>query len=154
MQDVNIYIETSIHGPARNDGECLYILECLYKNAPATREGRKKMKRTTENQLALAALAEALKRLNRPCDLRIHVSCQHVLNSMRNGWARQWQKNEWRSAKGAKVKNAELWAEVLDLLDLHLYTFTDEDHPYRKWMQEQLKPSGTRSRPIGQGTYS
>ena len=37
MQDVNIYIETSFHGPARKDGEYLYLLECIRNGAPATR---------------------------------------------------------------------------------------------------------------------
>ena len=60
MQDVNIYIETSFHGPARKDGEYLYLLECIRNGAPATREGRGAMERATENQLALTALAEAL----------------------------------------------------------------------------------------------
>ena len=40
MQDVNIYIETSFHGPARKDGEYLYLLECIRNGVPATREGR------------------------------------------------------------------------------------------------------------------
>lgn len=92
MQDVNIYIETSFHGPARKDGEYIYLLECVRNGVPATREGRGAMERATENQLALTALAEALGRLNCPCELRIYTTCQHIINAMQNSWARQWQK--------------------------------------------------------------
>ena len=113
MQDVNIYIETSFHGPARKDGEYLYLLECIRNGAPATREGRRAMERATENQLALTALAEALGRLNCPCELRIYTTCQHIINAMQNSWARQWQKNEWRNAKGTHVKNADLWVHYI-----------------------------------------
>ena len=125
MQDVNIYIETSFHGPARKDGEYLYLLECIRNGAPATREGRGAMERATENQLALTALAEALGRLNCPCELRIYT--------------RQWQKNEWRNAKGTPVKNADHWEKILQELDPHRYLFTDEHHEYRQWMQSEFR---------------
>ena len=36
MQDVNIYIETSIHGPARKDGKYIYMLECIRDGIPVT----------------------------------------------------------------------------------------------------------------------
>ena len=139
MQDVNIYIETSFHGPARKDGEYLYLLECIRNGAPATREGRGAMERATENQLALTALAEALGRLNCPCELRIYTTCQHIINAMQNSWARQWQKNEWRNAKGTPVKNADLWEKNLQELDPHRYLFTDEHHEYRQWMQSEFR---------------
>lgn len=139
MQDVNIYIETSFHGPARKDGEYLYLLECIRNGAPATREGRGAMERATENQLALTALAEALSRLNCPCELRIYTACQHIINAMQNSWARQWQKNEWRNAKGTPVKNADLWEKILQELDPHRYLFTDEHHEYRQWMQSEFR---------------
>lgn len=140
MQDVNIYIETSIHGPARKNGKYIYILEYIKGDGtPETRGGRGEAEAATENQLALTALAEALNRLNRICCLRIYTNCQHIHNAMDNSWARQWQKNGWVSARGKPVKNAELWERVLDQLDRHLYTFTGEEHSYRDWMQSQLK---------------
>ena len=139
MQDVNIYIETSIHGPARKNGEYLYILECFKGSEAVTGEGRGRIEASTENQLALTALSEALGRLNCPCDLKIYTSCGHIIHSMQNSWARQWQKNGWRKAGGAEVRNAALWAEVLDKLDSHLYIFSDQEHSYSEWMKEQLK---------------
>ena len=119
MQDVNIYIETSFHGPARKDGEYIYLLECIRNGVPATREGRG--------------------RLNCPCELRIYTTCQHIINAMQNSWARQWQKNEWRNAKGTPVKNADLWKKILQELDPHRYLFTDEYHEYRLWMQSEFR---------------
>lgn len=142
MQDVNIYIGTSIHGPARKEGGYIYILECIREGEPVTREGRGRLGEATENRLALTALSEALGRIRCPCEVRIYTSCRHVLDSMGNGWARQWQKDGWRTARGKEARNAELWAAVLDHLDRHLYTFTDRWHPYRAWMKEQLKDGG------------
>lgn len=144
MQDVNIYIGTSFHGPARRDGEYIYILEHIRDGIPITREGMGRLEGVTENQLALTALAEALDRINCPCSLRVHTSCQHILNSMQNSWTRQWQKNGWKTAKGTEVRNTDLWARIMGQLDRHRYTFTDGDHTYSGWMEGQLKPDGRK----------
>ena len=63
---------------------------------------------------------------------------------MRDSWARQWQKNGWRNAKGKAVKNADLWQKVLEQLDTHLYTFTDEPHTYSQWMIDELEREGEK----------
>ena len=146
MQDVNIYIGTSFHGPARRDGEYIYILEHIRDGIPITREGRGRMEGTTENQLALTALAEALDRIICPCQIRVHTSCQYILSSIQNGWVKQWQENGWRTAKGTEVRNAGLWAVIIDRMGLHLYAFVDEDHTYRGWMEEQFKSDGNSYR--------
>lgn len=142
MQDVNIYIETSIHGPARKDGMYIYMLECTRDGIPRTRDGIGRMEAATENQLALTALEVALGRLNCACNLRIYTRCQHIINAMSNSWAQQWYKNGWVTAKGGAVKNAELWERVLKKLGRHLYIFSDGPHEYKEWMKEQLKAHG------------
>lgn len=144
MQDVNIYIETSIHGPARKDGIYIYMLECIRDGVPWTRDGIGRMEAATENQIALTALAEALGRLNCACNLRIYTGCQHIINAMSNSWAQQWYKNGWVTAKGATVKNAALWERVLKQLGRHRYIFSDGPHEYKEWMKEQLKAHGKR----------
>lgn len=108
MQDVNIYIAGTIHGPAKKAGGYLYILECFRGGQAVTLEKSVWMENATENQLALTALGEALGRINCPCSLRIYTDCQHIIHAMRNSWARQWQKNGWRNAKGKAIKNADL----------------------------------------------
>ena len=60
MQDVNIYIAGTIHGPAKKAGGYLYILECFRGGQAVTLEKSAWMEKATENQLALTALGEAL----------------------------------------------------------------------------------------------
>ena len=84
MQDVTIYIETSIHGPARKDGEYLYLLECIRNETPITRDGRGKLEKATENQLAMTALLEALKRLNCPRAVVVYTSCDNLASALNN----------------------------------------------------------------------
>lgn len=139
MEEVNIYIESSIRGPRKADGGYMYILECIRDGKAVTLEKHEWVGQATENRLCLMALSASLKRLNCPCQLKIHTSCEHIINAMQNNWVRQWQKKGWVNAKGNRVKNHELWEEVLSLLDRHLYTFDCGYHVYRNWMLEQLE---------------
>lgn len=139
MQDVNIYIHTSIRGPGRRDGGYIYILECMVREEPVTREGTGSLEGTTENQLALTALAEALSRLNQPCALQVFTRCQHILDAVGNLWTKEWEERGWLNAKGKAIKNAEEWKNVLAGLDRHLYRFTNQPHPYQCWMEQELK---------------
>lgn len=138
MQDVNIYLAGSIRGPARKSGGYVYVLECFRNGKAVTLQKGKWLDDTTENQLALLALSDALTRLNCPCNLSIYTDCQHIINAMQNHWARQWQKNNWVNARGNQVKNADQWKEVLERLDSHTYTFSMESHTYTEWMRTEL----------------
>ncbi len=60
--EVNIYIETSVHGPARRTAAGEYYIEYIKKDGtPETRNGFIREEGTTENTLALGLLAAALK---------------------------------------------------------------------------------------------
>lgn len=49
------------------------------------------------------------------------------------------EKNGWRKANGTPVKNAELWEQLVAVLDRHNVTYTKDEHPYKRWMREQLE---------------
>lgn len=136
---INLYIETSIRGPRIQDGEYIYVLECFVSGKPETRDGSGIVTEATENKLTLMALLEALSRITKPASIRIFTRCGHALNSLQNHWPRQWQAAGWLNARGKPVKNAELWDLILEKLDPHVYTVTDEDHIYRKRMLTELK---------------
>lgn len=135
---INLYIETSIKGPKIQDGEYIYVLEYIVAGVPVTRAGRGRKEAATENRLALTALVEAVERLNRPAYLRIYTRCGHVLHSLQNHWTRQWQASGWKNAKGKPVSNIDLWEHLLEALEPHVYTITEEDHSYREWMLVEL----------------
>ena len=139
MEEVNIYIGSSIHGPRKKAGGYIYILECIRDGQAVTLEKHEWVGQATENRLCLMALSEALKRLNCPCQLKVYTGCEHIMNAMGNGWARQWQKNGWKNAKCHPVKNADLWEQTLSQLDRHLYTFDCGYHVYKNWMEGQLE---------------
>ena len=63
----------------------------------------------------------------------------YVLNTMRNHWLAQWQKNNWVNAKNKRVKNAEAWGICAELFGKHMMEWADGCHEYRGCMQDRLR---------------
>lgn len=139
MQDVNIYIETSHRGPIRRDGIYMYVLEYIRGGVPFTREGGGNLQKASENQLALAALVSALGRIRCACELHIYTECDYITSTLNNAWIRDWSKAGWKTAKGAEVKNKELWERAAGELDKHLYKVIPGPHQYTAWMRQELE---------------
>ena len=69
---------------------------------------------TTNNQMELMALIQALSSLDEPCEVDIYSDSKYVLQGLEK-WMENWKKNGWRTAAKKPVKNKELW-EALDKL--------------------------------------
>lgn len=63
---------------------------------------------TTNNRMELMAAIEALKALNRACDVVLTTDSQYVKQGI-NQWLAGWKKNGWKTAAKAPVKNKDLW---------------------------------------------
>ncbi len=140
MQTVDIYIDTSIKGPRRRDGTCLYIIAFRAGNGLTADAGdRIKEAGTTENHLVLLGLETALKRLKKPCILNIYLECTHVAAALQNRWYEEWRNHNWMTAKGAEVADAPKWRAIQYLLNEHDFqVHLKEEHSYREWMQHEL----------------
>ncbi len=138
---VNIYIETSRHGPSKGPGKYMYILEYVSKSGKSATMGDIKEieNNTYENELVLKAIITAIKRLSKPCSVTVFTSCSYVFNSINAGWPEQWKKKGWVRAGDKPIRNLKLWKELLEVMELHVVTYKKEEHPYKKWMMEQLK---------------
>ena len=79
-------------------------------------------KNTTNNIMELTAVIEALKNLNKPCELIITTDSKYVKNGMTE-WIHNWKKNGWRTAAKKEVKNKELWIELDSLIQIHSITW-------------------------------
>ena len=69
---------------------------------------------TTNNIMELTAVIEALKQLNRKCDIIVTTDSNYVKNGITD-WIYNWKSNGWKTANKRPVKNKNLWVE-LDLL--------------------------------------
>ena len=141
---VNIYIETSRRGASKGPGKYMYLIEFVSQKTgePITREGMESFEKTHENELVLRAMIAAVKKLTKPCVIRFYTTCNHVLSTTHNSWHIQWQKNGWKRADGRPAKNAELWEELVAVLNEHAVSYTKDEHSYRNWMREQLEKEG------------
>lgn len=150
MFDVTIYIETSFRGPSIRKAAGSYLIEFVLKNGQkVTRQGMVCRKSGTENALALEALTIAFSRLTKTCSVRVNTECEHILNSVQNFWIPQWEKNDWRTAKGHPVKNLEYWKMVAEAGRKHLISYGHEHDAYKVLLGDYME-RGIRELETGQ----
>ncbi len=73
---------------------------------------------TTNNQMELKAVIEALKSLKKPTSIDLWTDSQYVKNGITE-WITNWKKNGWKNAQKRPIKNKELWLELDNLVSLH-----------------------------------
>lgn len=74
---------------------------------------------TTNNKMELTAVIEGLKCLKEPCRVEIYSDSSYVINAFKNGWVFNWSANNWIKSNKQKVKNQDLWTELLELNNIH-----------------------------------
>lgn len=73
---------------------------------------------TTNNRMELMACIKAIKALpfrDRP--IVLHSDSSYVVNGISKGWARGWRRRGWVKSDGKPALNADLWAQLLDLIE-------------------------------------
>ena len=73
---------------------------------------------TTNNRMELAAAIEALRSLNRPCEVVLHTDSQYLRGGV-TGWINSWKRNGWRTASKKPVKNEDLWRALAAATERH-----------------------------------
>lgn len=70
----------------------------------------------TNNYMEINAVIQALKALKRKdLSVNVHSDSAYVINTLQQKWYVKWQQNNWKK-QGKPVKNAELWAELIALI--------------------------------------
>jgi ribonuclease HI len=73
---------------------------------------------TTNNQMEMMAVIQALETLKRPCKAVIHTDSTYVMKGMTE-WLPQWKQRNWRTAAKKPVKNVELWQRLEKAIARH-----------------------------------
>lgn len=73
---------------------------------------------TTNNQMELRAIIEALKSLKRPCHILLATDSQYVMKGYTE-WLPGWIARNWKTADKKPVANQQMWQELLDLSSRH-----------------------------------
>lgn len=103
---IEIYTDGACLG---NPGKGGWGAILIYKNHQKKIAGAKA--NTTNNQMELTAVIEALKQIKKPLKIIIHTDSQYVREGI-TLWINSWKKNGWKTANKTPVKNSELWQEL------------------------------------------
>ena len=78
---------------------------------------------TTNNRMELTAVISALSALKEPCEVTLTSDSKYVIDAITMGWAKSWRKNGWIKSDKKPALNSDLWARLLELLDIHKVSF-------------------------------
>lgn len=78
---------------------------------------------TTNQRMEMTAAIRGLQALTRPCKVQVVSDSAYLVNCMQQHWYRKWRKNRWRNAKNQRVRNKDLWEELLEITKEHEVTF-------------------------------
>lgn len=95
---------------------------CIVQHDGAQHEYSGGAARTTNNQMELQALIEALKNSPKDATLRIVTDSEYLAKGVTQ-WMKGWIKNGWQTAARKPVKNQEFWREINLLLLGKEYSF-------------------------------
>ena len=73
---------------------------------------------TTNNQMELLAVIQALRTLKKPCTVEVYTDSQYVQKGI-SQWLPKWQANGWRTSQKNPVKNQEYWQMLHDASAVH-----------------------------------
>ena len=118
MKQVTIYTDGACSG---NPGHGGYGVVLLYQGA--RRELSAGYQRTTNNRMEALAVIRGLEALKEPCAVDLYSDSKYVVDAMKLGWAKKWQKNGWKRNKTEKASNVDLWERILELCNTHQVTF-------------------------------
>lgn len=138
-ETVHIYIETDSISPRPMPRNYGYVLECEYLGKPITRAGFGRMEGSW-NKAVLVALVEALKRLNRSCEVHIHTRNEYILRMLENN-LEHWAAAGFVGSKGKPVANREEWETLWQLGQEHLLLTEPTGsgrHAYSRWLLEEM----------------
>lgn len=136
MQHVNIYTASGIRSPRAGNGRAGYILELRTEKGPVTLTKTAEILNATANQSELRILIMALKRLTESCCLTIYTESGYVAAGLTE--LPRWKRNGWKTSRGTDVANKEEWLKTAELLNVHMFSVTTENHEYRAWLKSEV----------------
>jgi len=74
---------------------------------------------TTNNRMEILAAVMGLASLKEPCRVTLYSDSKYLTDSVNKKWIQSWQKNGWKNSKKEKVKNRELFEELIKLMSIH-----------------------------------
>lgn len=125
MKQVNIYTDGSC---LKNPGPGGYAFILEYKGH--RKEVAKGFPHTTNNQMELLAVINAINQLTEPCEINLYSDSKYTLNGL-SLWMENWKRNNWLTKEKKPVQNLEFWKMLDQVKNKHnhiIKTFWIEGH--------------------------
>ena len=141
MKLVEIYIGTTLRGSARGTGKGIYIMRThlagdrVHEKMAAVEIGG-----ATESRLSLYCLRDSLSRFRYACEVVVYTECTYIAAAINSRWPEAWREKGWMTGRGAKVKDAGLWRDILWHLEDTGHELRAEPgkHEFSNWMRVNL----------------
>ena len=118
MKKVDLYTDGACSG---NPGAGAYGAILIYRGIEKEISGGEPS--TTNNRMEIFAVIAGLRCLKESCDVTIYSDSAYTVNAFNEGWIQGWKTNGWKKADGKPVLNADLWLELLSLMEPHEIRF-------------------------------
>ena len=118
MKKVDLYTDGACSG---NPGAGGYGAILIYRGIEKEISGGEPS--TTNNRMEIFAVIAGLRCLKESCDVTIYSDSGYTVNAFNEGWIQGWKTNGWKKADGKPVLNADLWLELLSLMEPHEIRF-------------------------------
>lgn len=118
MKHVDIFTDGACSG---NPGPGGYGVILRYKGVNKELSGGEP--NTTNNRMELTAVITGLAALKEPCEVTLYSDSRYIIDAIQKGWAKKWQANHWMRNAKEPALNADLWEQLLGLLERHPVTF-------------------------------
>jgi len=129
MREVTIYTDGACSG---NPGPGGWAAVLMFEEHLKEISGGDKV--TTNNQMELQAVIEALRLLKYPCKVKVHSDSAYIINCFKSRWYVNWEKNGWVNSKKEPVANKEQWEELLRHFRTHKIEWIKvKGHAGNKW---------------------
>ncbi len=116
MNKIEIYTDGACSGNPGSGGWASIVLN---KNPPhIIRSGSFKL--TTNNRCEIYAAMVGLQSVILPSYIIVYTDSQHLCNSINKEWIYRWEKTNWYRNGNDKVKNIDLWKQLLIEIRKHL----------------------------------
>jgi ribonuclease HI len=118
LKEVTIYTDGACSG---NPGPGGYGVVLLYQGH--RKELSAGFRETTNNRMEILAVISGLESLKEKCKVTLYTDSQYVVNAIEKNWAKKWRANGWMRNKKEPALNADLWARLLKLCEVHELKF-------------------------------
>ena len=114
MKKVEIYTDGACSGnPGKGGWGAVLIYKGVRKELSAGYEN------TTNNRMELMAAIEGLSALKEDCEVVLYSDSKYLVDAIEKGWVEKWKKNNWMRDRNKPALNADLWKNLMSLLEKH-----------------------------------